>query len=179
MILYLLAIHILKFWHYKEFAGKTFYEVFDINNTLNIGVGGTKYKDWLELLDQITYFPKFKNIVLNLGFNDLHYAVDSKPNNVYNHMIEVLRKINLIFDNPNIYVLNVCHSPANVALYNKEVKFNEILKKNIKKLNIHLIDNSKLIKEKNCLVNVFDKDDVHLNPTGYEVMLNIIKENVK
>ena len=55
-----------EFWHYKEFAKDIFKTVYDSTRYLNIGVGGTKYSDWLELLDNITYFPKFKNIVINL-----------------------------------------------------------------------------------------------------------------
>ena len=167
-----------EFWHYEKFAGKVFKDTFDTKSYLDIGVGGTKYSDWMELLDQITYFPKFKNIVLNLGFNDLHYNNFNTPNTVFKMMESVLDKLNAMFDNPNIYVLNVCHSPANVSLVEKEVKYNNLLMKNAKKLGITIIDNNKVIYEKNLEVNVFDQDLVHLNPTGYEVMLNEIKKYV-
>ena len=71
---------------------------------------------------------KFKNIVINLGFNDLHYAKKNTPKKVYQMMLNVINKINIMFDKPNIYILNVCHSPAYASLYNKEVNFNKLLK---------------------------------------------------
>ena len=116
-----------EFWHYEYFSGTVFKDTYDTSKYLNIGVGGTKYSDWNEMLDNITYFPKFKNVVINLGFNDLHYTKKNTPTKVYNMMVEVLNKINSMFDNPNIYVLNVCHSPANVGLYEKEVRYNKLL----------------------------------------------------
>jgi lysophospholipase L1-like esterase len=91
-------------------------------------------------------------------------------------MESVLNKLNTMFDNPNIYVLNVCHSPANVSLYDKEVRYNKLLNKYAKKLGITIIDNSKAIYEKNLTVNVFDDDKVHLNPIGYQIMIDEIKK---
>ena len=168
-----------EFWHYKEFAKDIFKTVYDSTRYLNIGVGGTKYSDWLELLDNITYFPKFKNIVINLGFNDLHYAKKNTPKKVYQMMLNVINKINIMFDKPNIYILNVCHSPAYASLYNKEVNFNKLLKKNEKKLGITVINNSKVIDIKNKEINVFDVDNVHLNHIGYEIMFNEINKYIK
>ena len=165
-----------EFFHYEHFAGDVFKNIYDTTKYLNIGVGGTKYSDWMELLDNITYFPKFKNIVINLGFNDLHYNKKNTPHKVFNMMVSVLNKLNTMFDNPNIYVLNVCHSPANVSLFDKEVKYNKLLNKYAKKLGITIIDNSKAIYEKNLTVNVFDDDKVHLNPIGYQIMIGEINK---
>lgn len=165
-----------EFLHNKNFAGTTFKESFDRTKYLNIGVGGTKYSDWDELLENIRNFPRFRNIVLNLGFNDLHFSKKNTPNKVYNDMVNILNKLNDIFDKPNIYMLNVCHSPSNKSLYKKEVRYNKLIKKNAKELKVTIIDNSKAIYEKNLEVNVFDLDNVHLNSIGYEVMLKEINK---
>lgn len=168
-----------EFWHNEAYAGKVFKETFDVSKYLNIGVGGTKYCDWIELLDGIKHFPKFKNVVINLGFNDLHFMKKSVPAKVYDMMVEVIKKVNEMFDNPNIYILNVCHSPAYKSLHNKEAALNKMLSKNAKKLGVYIIDNSSAIYEKNLLENVFDVDNVHLNSLGYQVMYEKIVEALK
>lgn len=169
-----------EFWHYENFAGvgATFKESFDPSRFLNIGVGGTKYSDWDELIENIRHLPKFKNIVLNLGFNDLHFSKKNTITKVYNDMINILNKINDIFDYPNIYMLNVCHSPANNSLYNKEVSYNKLIKRKAKKLGVTLIDNSRAVFDKNLEVNVFDSDRVHLNSIGYKIMFEEIKKYI-
>ena len=168
-----------EFWHNEAFAGTTFKNVYDTSRYLNIGVGGTKYIDWDEMLDTLPPFPKFKNIVINLGFNDLHYSKLNTPNRVFDMMIKVLDKINRMFDNPNIYVLNVCHAPQYGETYQREEKYNNLLVKNAKKLNITIIDNAKVIADRFLIENVFDIDRVHLNSVGYEVMLEEINKHIK
>ena len=168
-----------EFWHYENYAKKTFKEIFDCSKYLNIGVGGTKYSDWNELLEEIKYFPKFKNIVVNLGFNDLHYCKKNTPKHVYNAMLTFIDKINNIFDKPNILILNVCHAPGCDDSYNKEIIFNKMLSKNAKKIGVEIVDNSSSIYQRNLLENVFDIDKVHLNGIGYEIMFAEIKKNLK
>jgi len=167
-----------EFWHYEYFAGNVFKNIYDSTKYLNIGVGGTKYSDWYDLLDEITYFPKFKNVVINLGFNDLHYSKNNTPKKVFDMMVKVIDKVNNMFDNPNIYVLNVCYSPSYCKLNNKEVRFNKLLDKYAKKLGITIINNSLAIDNKNKEINVFDVDNVHLNPLGYEVMVEQINKSL-
>ena len=151
-----------EFWHYKEFANITFKESFDSSKYLNIGVGGTKFSDWNELIEQINYFPRFNNIVINLGFNDLHYSKKNTPSKVFNDLNEFINKLNILFNNPNIYVLTICHSPSHLNFVNKENNLNKLIKKNAKKLRINVIDNSKAIEERNNEVNVYHMDNCHL-----------------
>ena len=168
-----------EFWHYKEFANITFKELFDNSKYLNIGVGGTKFSDWNELIEQINYFPNFKNIVINLGFNDLHYSKKNTSLKVFESMCEFINKLNKQFNNPNIYVLTICHSPLHPSFVNKENNLNKLIKKNAKKLGITVIDNSKVIEERNNKINVYHIDNCHLNEFGYEVMLNEINKYIK
>lgn len=165
-----------EFWHYEKFAGTPFKQVYDTTKYLNIGVGGTKYSDWDKMLDNLPPYPKFKNVVINLGFNDLHHQKNKSATEVFNMMVKIINKVKTMFDNPNIYVLNVCHSPGCAALYEKEVRYNKMLAKNAKKLGITVIDNSKAIYNKNLEINVFDEDNIHLNSIGYEVMLSEINK---
>ena len=166
-----------EFWHNPYFAGKfVFKNIYDYTKYLNIGVGGTKYSDWEELLDGVKHFPKFKNIVINLGFNDLHFSRKHTPKIVFNVMCKIIDKVRLMFDEPNIFILNVCHSPGCKGMYNKEIYYNKMLKKNADKLGVTIIDNSKAIAEKNKIENVFDIDNIHLNSIGYEVMIKEINK---
>ena len=56
-----------EFWHNKNFAGTTFKESFDRTKYLNIGVGGTKYSDWDELLENINITVNRKEVVKNIS----------------------------------------------------------------------------------------------------------------
>lgn len=166
-------------WHDSHFSGKTFKETYDTTKYLDIGVGGTKYSDWIKLLDQITYFPKFKNIVINLGFNDVHYCRKNTPAKVFRDLVEVLAKVRKIFGNPNVYILSICHAPGCTALYDKEIRYNQILFKNAKKLGVTIIDNCSAVDARYKEVNVYDADGIHLNPEGYKVMVAEIAKHLK
>ena len=169
-----------EFWHYKNYVNdNSFTNIFDSSKYLNIGVGGTRFKDWIKFHDELKHLPKFKNIVVNLGFNDLHHSFDTNPNTIYNDFLTFLNLYRQLFKDANFYFLTVCHSPAYFHMYKNEVRFNNLIKRNSKNNNIVIIDNSSIIalmqKSKNC----FDLDNVHLNSLGYSLMHNEIIKNVK
>ena len=169
-----------EFWYYKQFAGEnTFDKIYDNSKFLNIGVGGTKFKDWIKFYDQIKDFPKFKNIVVNLGFNDLHHSVDTKPTTIYNDFLSFLNLYRKIFNDSNFYFLTVCHSEAYRHIYKNECTFNKLLKDNAKENNITIIENSKVIFKEHNTNNCFDNDNVHLNPYGYKLMIKNIEKYIK
>ena len=47
-----------------------------------------------------------------------------------------------------------------------------------RKLGITIINNSLAVDNKNKEINVFDVDNVHLNPLGYEVMVEQINKSL-
>lgn len=46
-----------EFWCIKEFCGTEFYDSFDGSENLNIGVGGTRFGDWIMFLDKLRDMP--------------------------------------------------------------------------------------------------------------------------
>lgn len=168
-----------EFWHYKDYTNHLFNDSFNYKNHLNIGVGGSKFTDWIDFAKELKDFPKFKNIVVNLGFNDLHHSRINTPTKIYNDFLKFLNVFREIFPDAKYYFLSVCHSPAYNFLKRKEVVFNNKMKNNSKINNITIIDNSNAIYEKNLNYNCYSSDLVHLNNTGYEIMCNEIKKYIK
>lgn len=167
-----------EFWYYNEFSNNTFPNDYSLENNLNVGLGGSKFIDWYKYIPLLKDIQEPKNIIVNLGFNDLHSGF--KPITVYHQFKKFINMLREIFPNSNYYILNVVHSPMfKDSHYELEIKFNEIMKKHAKENNITIIDNKKAIQEKEKEANCFHKDLVHLNDLGYKVMDSLIKENIK
>lgn len=163
-----------EFWHYKEFSSTTFYKQF--SNALNLGLGGTTFEDWFYFVDGLKSLPQVENIIINLGFNDLHSNLSHKT--VYRHFIKLLKMLRELFPNSKYYLLNVVHAPCFGPYLNEEILYNELIKKHEKKNDVTILDNYSNIlngqKEENC----FASDLVHLNDFGYRLTYNLIKKGV-
>ena len=84
-----------------------------------------------------------------------------------------------LFPNSNYYFLNVVHAPGFTAYYARENELNKLIERYAKKNGLTIIHNSEAIANKQQEEHCFDMDDCHLNPTGYIIMKNLIKEIVK
>lgn len=163
-----------EFWHYKEYAGKTFYERF--KNCLNLGLGGTTFMDWIPFIDKLCDIQNVKNIIINLGFNDIHCNLTYRQ--VYNDLLKVLKLLRNYFPNSNYYLLNVVHAPLFNQYIDEENQYNELISRNSKKLNINILDNYSNIKFAGELNNCFHSDLVHLNEKGYEYLYQLIESEI-
>jgi lysophospholipase L1-like esterase len=162
-----------EFWYYNQFAKTTFKNAFDTSKTLNVGLGGTKFVDWYEYIPLLKGISEPKNIVVNLGFNDLHSSFS--PKKVYNDFKKFLQMFREIFPNSNYYFLNVCHAPGFVPFYERENLLNEMMEQNAIKNNITIIHNSEAVAKRETEIHCYDVDDCHLNHSGYEVMEAVVK----
>ena len=169
-----------EFWYYNEYSGKhNFNTLFDTSKCLNISVGGTKFKDWIRFFNELEHLPKFKNIVVNLGFNDLHHSIDTNPETIYEDFLNFLDLYRTIFNESKFFILTGCHSEAYKFIYKNECKYNTLIKKYAKENNITIIDNCLAICKMQKLYNCFSNDDVHLNELGYEIMHKEIIKHLK
>ena len=133
--------------------------------------------DWFEYIPLLSDIKEPKNIVVNLGFNDLHS--NYSPNKVFNDFKKFLKMFKELFPNSNYYFLNVVHAPGFTAYYARENELNKLIENFAKKNGLHIIHNSEAIANKQEEEHCFDIDDCHLNPTGYIIMKKLIKENLK
>lgn len=163
----------MEFWHYDIYAEKTFYEAFE--NSLNVGLGATRFIDWFKYIKQLVDLPKPKNIIINLGFNDIHS--NFKARGVYYYQLKCLKMLREIFPDANYYFINLVHAPLFDNYLLEEEKFNKILINGQTKHNYKVIDNYNNIKKEKT--NCFYQDLVHLNHYGYNLFEKLIKEELK
>lgn len=166
-----------EFWYYDKFSGITFKNLYNPKHDLNLGLGGTKFIDWFEYIPLLKDLKEPKNIIINLGFNDLHS--NYSPRKVYSDFKKALNMLKEYFPNSNYYLLNIVNSPAFPNYLEKENELNRMMEKHQRDNNITIIHNSERINEIQVNENCFDEDGVHLNPLGYEIMKKEIDKNIK
>ncbi len=164
-------------WGHKEYVGTTFYDSFPNNRNLNIGIGGTKFCDWIPFLPAVATLPQPKRIFLNLGFNDIHaFGNAQRP---YEDYIAFLKKLKSIFPKSEYYLLNVVQAPNSLMHAEAEEQFNAMTAASAKELGITVVDMRSVIAAAGGLKEVFHPDDTHLNAKGYVAFLQKIKSCVR
>lgn len=164
-----------EFWNYNEYTSKSFYEFFT-DKCLNLGLGGSTFLEWLPFINGIKDYKHIKNIVINLGFNDLHSDFSHKA--VYRHCLKMLRLLRTYYPNANYYLLNVVHAPNFDSFQEEEKLYNELIEKTSRKNNVKILDNYSNIKNGQEKENCFHSDKVHLNSKGYELFYKLIKGEI-
>lgn len=165
-----------EFWHYKEFANKVFKEVFSKDKYLNLGLGGTKFSDWLIYGPKIKLDNDPKKIIIHLGVNDTHSWISRREIlRNYNAFIEILKSK---FPTSKIYLLTATLSSAFEHKKENVIKWNKLIKKEAKKDDVAIIDLAdalqKEYEEKGT--NFFVGDGLHLNEDGYKMIIKLLKE---
>ncbi len=162
-----------EFFLYEQYAGKnTFFKHFDRKRCLNLGVAGSTISDWLYYKEAYLDLPSFKNIFINLGYNDLHANVSVLD--VLSHLEEFIKLLRSNFKIENIYVFDVTYSPCFKEYYEIEKEYNTLLSKKAKELNITVLS---LNGKYNGLC--FYEDLAHPNELGYLKFANILKSIIK
>lgn len=139
---------------------------------VNIGVGGSKFSDWLNWIDGASDMASPKKIVLNLGFNDIHSGMEL--NTVYKNYTEMVDKLRKYFGSSEIYLVQVVHSPKYADMYKEECDFNTMTAATASTLGVKLIDwNDKIVASKQ---DCFHFDRLHPNEHGYALFEQAIEE---
>lgn len=159
-----------EFWHMEKFSGTEFYKTFDCAENLNIGVGGTRFADWVNFLNELNDLPVPERIFINLGFNDIH--CNRSAEQVYEDYLKVILILKERFPAAKIYLLNVVNAPAAEVFYAEEEKFNGMTKASSAVLGVNVIDMRSVIA---AASDVFFTDDIHLNSRGYKLLADKIK----
>jgi lysophospholipase L1-like esterase len=66
-----------------------------------------------------------KKIVVNLGFNDLHY--ETSPEETLKDSEEFVRRVRKDLPDAKIYLLNVCHLHGPIYYFRREIQYNRLL----------------------------------------------------
>lgn len=147
-------------------------------SVLNIGIGGSTYFEWLGKVDSLLSKIKFKNIIINLGFNDIRENVDL--NYVFNNLLSLESKIRKINNNCNIYFLGV--PPCLTLKFNQEkVDFNKKIEEycDTKENNYYISSFEVFMENEKCRLDFkemfIENDGNHLNENGYMLWTKIFK----
>jgi len=161
-----------EFWQYETYAGeRTFYEVFPNAHNLNLGLGGTRFVDWKKYVRKMSDMPCPKNIVINLGFNDIHSEKTAEQ--VYDDYLAVIGDLKSLFPTAKIYLLNVVAAPGFPAYFDEEVRFNTMTAKTAEEMGVQIIDARSAIAAQKA--NMFYIDNDHLNADGYKIVTALLK----
>lgn len=150
-------------WMNGEYANPTFYESYDVNKNLNIGIGGSTFLDWAVYADRLKGLSEPKRIFINLGINDFHCGKSAES--VFDDIKVLLSKLRSIMPKSKIYVLSVVHAPNFLYCRENEIRWNKLLAENAETLGVRVIDISPDVND-----GFFYKDKLHPNAEGYRVI---------
>ena len=168
----------IEFWQYSDIAGgNAFYSVFDGQSNLNLGLGGTTFYDWLFYGRELAALPKPRNIVINLGFNDIHCG--RTADETYAHCKRVVEMLHALFCDSRIYLLNVVSAPSYAGFQAEEERFNALIASNASDIDVTVPDVRTRIAELRRKRECFIEDGVHLNAAGYTVLSDVIVKELK
>lgn len=157
-----------------DYAGVNMFGKMFPQGYVNIGIGGSKFCEWLDWIDGASDMLAPKKVVLNLGFNDIHSDIELAT--VYKSYVEMVDKLRKYFGSSEIYLVQVVHSPQYVEMYKEECDFNAMTAATAATLGVTLIDwNDKIAASKQ---DCFHFDKLHPNEHGYALFEQAIKETL-
>lgn len=156
----------------KEFAGEnTFDKVFP-DTYVDMGIGGSKFSDWIGWADRLDGTPAPEKIIINLGFNDIHAG--RGVNNTYNDFITFLGLMRERFPTSKYYLVSAVHSPDSPHWKEQINKYNKKTADCAARNGVSVGEWQSRIDASGA--NCFHADGIHPNAFGYGLFFDFIKE---
>jgi len=166
-----------EFWYYKQFAGnRTFRKVFDKRKNINIGLGGSTFEEWKNYEGAVASLAAPRNIIINLGFNDLHTGRTIEE--VEKNRDAFTKFLLSTFPAAKLYFTTVVHSPALSGFVGAEDNYNARLAVFARDIGAGIIDYSAAMREERFF-DAFDADGIHPSPKGYSILERLVKQALK
>ena len=159
---------------YRDYYGKDYAEFLKGEKVLNLGLGGSTFYEWSYWKTRLKNYREPKKIFINLGFNDIHVGNTAKT--IEDKRAELVEYIKSVYPNAQLYFFNVVHAPAFPDLKAIETEYNEGLQVYAAKNDAKVLDACSAFEKNGA--EVFHADKVHPGPFGYELMEQLIKENI-
>lgn len=154
-------------------------EEFKEFEALNYGFGGSTIASCLWFFERVFSNLNPSSIVIYAGDNDL--GDQRHPEEVYMFTLELLRRIRMKFGSIPVFYISIKPSPQRNHLL-KSIDFTNSLIKSTQseddKFIFIDIFNHFLIDENTVNGSYFDNSGLHLNKSGYDLLSNIILENL-
>ncbi len=150
------------------------------NNLVNYGIGGFRFCDFLPFVGELVKNSQPKNIIVNLGFNDIHNGKSASE--TLDDCRTFLKKIFAEKPDTRIYLLGVCHYPLFTGFRKEEDIYNIQFESFAKEF-----DNVSVIHSEDAFDDAFwnrtdwkdyiEPDLIHPNMNGYRLwMPRFLKE---
>lgn len=153
-------------------------DFFDVDNILNIGIGGTVAADWLNLTDEVAAYNPSK-LVYMIGINDMYGT--NTGENIFATVAETLNRLHELLPSAKIVLIN-CNK---VPLESKKAFYSQIDVLNAKYAEFAtensawctLVDFASVVEdgEGNIDTSLFVPDNLHLNANGYEKLTRLVR----
>lgn len=140
-------------------------------NTVNLGFGGATLEACVYYFERLVLAQQPKSLVLYLGDNDIGNR--QSYNQITEHYIQLLEKVDQHFTDLPVAIVSVKPSPARMKHHQEIIEVNKLLERlAFTRPNTVYIDiYSAFIKQDNSLkTELFCDDELHLNKKGYEVL---------
>lgn len=165
----------------KHFApnGLNLFEYYKKNNDIcNVSIGGFRFLDFMPLIDRFVMRAKPKELIINLGFNDIHASGSALD--TIEEAKEFFSKIHSLLPEVTIYPITVAHTPAFPSYKEEEEKYNTWLKGyGEKNAYLKVIDASKVFSSLDDITPYLEEDHLHPNTLGYSLWMPFILQQVK
>lgn len=153
-------------------------DFFDVDNILNIGIGGTVAADWLNLTDEVAAYNPSK-LVYMIGINDMYGT--NTGENIFATVAETLNRLHELLPSAKIVLINCNKVPleSKKAFYSLidvlNAKYAEFATENSAWCT--LVDFASVVEdgEGNIDTSLFVPDNLHLNANGYEKLTRLVR----
>ncbi len=147
-------------------------------DVINVGIGGTTFRDWLSFYERLIQKFEPSQIVLYCGANDLNNGMDAAS--VYGQFAELMRLIRR--DYPSIKVVYINVMPSGTLYGNRNVWIEAqhfegmISQYSLQDDNFTVVDLFDSLCDNGApIVSMWDSDKTHLNRDGYRVWAQAIR----
>jgi len=156
--------------------------LFSDSSIINRGIGGDNTFGVLDRLDDIIIRHPEK-LFIEIGINDI--SQDIPVTIIVNNIFTIIERVKSKLPETKIYVHSILPTNDNVkneypAAFNKNgqsILVNRELKRNAKERKFTYIDLYSVLRDKSGKLDVkyAERDGLHLNQTGYEAWVNLLK----
>ena len=166
-----------EFWRNKTGIDENFATAFSGYDVANVGISGTQAREWRSLVGKLIDPYEPKNLVLNIGINDVDDNSEDGESTA-EYIMNLCKDIWVSNPNCNIYYCSITRCAGYFA---SKLQFhsasNEFMKTNCQNNEkLHYLDIMAVWG--NDYASYEQSDGLHPNTAGYEVIKTLVKENV-
>lgn len=139
------------------------------------GFGGACLADVYDYADRIIIPYKPREVVIYAGGNDIFFGL--RPKIVFGDFVALMKKLHRALPNAKLVFISLPPSPSRLADTAKFKMVNNLIANYSRHHNIGFVDTFDLMlgPDGKPLPNIYDKGQLHMNATGYDLWRDAVK----